>query len=423
MLYYARGNARDTLGEDDLRKGLFETLDRLGPRRRVLAVPPDITRLHSRAGELTRFAHEYYGERLAAVLPAIGTHEPVSAEHIRRMFPGVPADRFRVHDWRGGLVTLGEVPASVIREVSEGRLDLPWPVSLDRLLVEGGFDLILSLGQVVPHEVAGMAGYTKNLLIGTGGRETIHRSHYLGAVIGMERIMGRADNPVRQVFDQGARFLAGLPIVHALTVVSPDAAGDSACRGLFTGDDRECYTRAAALAREANVTLLDRPMRKAVVWLDPHEYRSTWLGNKAIYRTRMALADGGELVVLAPGLREFGEDREIDRLIRRYGYVGTPQVLERVREEPELQASLGTAAHLIHGSAEGRFTVTYCPGNLSREEIEGVGYRWADLAQMVHRYDPARLREGLNRLPDGEEVWFISHPGLGLWAVRERFET
>ena len=293
MLYHARGGAGEALGAGDLRKGLFAALDRLGPRRRVLAIPPDITRLHSQAGLLTTFVHEYYGERLAAVLPAIGTHEPVSPEQMGRMFPGVPPALFRVHDWRGGLATLGEVPAAKVRELSGGKVEYPWPIQVDRLLVEGGFDLILSLGQVVPHEVAGMAGYSKNLLVGTGGFDAIHRSHFLGAVVGMERIMGRVDNPVRALFDQAEPHLARLPLVYALTVVAPGADGRPVCRGLFVGDDRESYVRAATLAREVNVILLDEPLRKVVVRLDPGEFRTTWLGNKAVYRTRLALADGG----------------------------------------------------------------------------------------------------------------------------------
>jgi hypothetical protein len=137
----------------------------------------------------------------------------------------------------------------------------------------------------------------------------------------------------------------------------------------------------------------------------------------------MAMADGGELVILAPGLREFGEDHEIDRLIRKYGYRGTPATLAATRANPELQQNLSAAAHLIHGSSEGRFGITYCPGQLSRAEIEGVGFKWADLAATTRRYDPARLRDGWNTLPDGERIFYISNPALGLWAYRGRFSA
>jgi nickel-dependent lactate racemase len=401
-----------------LKQAFFRTLESLGPRRKVLAVPPDITRFHSRAGELTCLAREFYGDRLTHILPALGTHQPMTAAELDAMYPGIPHTLFSAHDWRNGLVTLGEVPASFIREQSEGKLDFSWPVQIDRLLVEGGFDLILSLGQVVPHEVAGVAGYNKNLLIGTGGAESINRSHYLSAVYGMERLMGRADNPVRRVLNYASdRFLSKLPIVYGLTVVS-----GGALRGLFIGDDVECFQKAAALSLDLNFTMLNEPIRKAVVYLNPAEFKSTWIGNKAIYRTRMAMADGGELVVLAPGVRQFGEDRAIDALIRKYGYNGTPATLRAVESNADLAGSLSAAAHLIHGSSEGRFTITYCPGHLSREEVEAAGFRYAPLDPMLERYDPARLSDGYQTVA-GEKIFFISNPALGLWAHAARFSA
>jgi nickel-dependent lactate racemase len=341
---------------------------------------------------------------------------------IAAMFGDVPRDRFRVHDWRNGLVTLGEVPAAFLREQSEGKLDFTWPAQVDRLLVEGGFDLILSIGQVVPHEVIGMANYNKNIFVGTGGSEGIHKSHFLGAVYGMERIMGRADNPVRRVLNYASdNFARHLPIVYVQTVVAKNERGQLAVRGLFVGDDAECFERAAELSLKVNFVMLDAPIRKAVVYLDPAEFKSTWLGNKSIYRTRMALADDAELIVLAPGVREFGEDPAIDQLIRKYGYVTTPEVLEAVRTNADLAANLSAAAHLIHGSSEGRFRITYCPGHLSKQEIEGVNFRFGDLEQMMKRYNPATMTDGPN-LINGEEVFFVSNPALGLWAHRGRFE-
>ncbi|HEY9593321.1 MAG TPA: D-mannonate epimerase, partial [Spirochaetia bacterium] len=278
-------------------------------------------------------------------------------------------------------------------------------------------------GQVVPHEVVGMAGYSKNIYIGTGGAEAINKSHYLGAVYGMERMMGRADTPVRAVLDEAEkRFGGALPIVHVLTVVGREADGGLAVKGLYVGDGREVFERACALSVQVNVTVLDAPLPKVVVSLDPDEFKSTWLGNKAIYRTRMAIADGGELVVLAPGVRRFGEDHGIDAIIRRYGYFITPRILELVEENDDLKASLGVAAHLIHGSSEGRFTITYCPGGLSKAEVEKAGFRYGDLAETSARYDPRRLREGWNELPDGERVYFISNPAVGLWASRGKLE-
>lgn len=412
----AAGSESRELSPRDLKETLFRALDALGPRRKVLAIPPDFSRFRSRAGELTRLAWEYYGDRLTHILPAVGTHMPMSHREIETMFPGIPRGLFCLHDWRGGLANLGEVPAGFVSSESEGRLDFAWPVEVDRLLVEGGFDLILSLGQVVPHEVAGMANYNKNVLIGVGGAAGIHRSHYLGAVYGMERIMGRADNPVRRVLNYASHRIANrLPVVYVLTVV-----GGGAVRGLFIGDDIDCFEQACGLSLRISLTILDRPIRKAVVYLDPAEFKSTWIGNKAIYRLRMAMADGGELIVLAPGVKQFGEDAAIDALIRKYGYGGTAAVQRAVDENPDLAENLGAAAHLIHGSPEGRFRVTYCPGSLARREIESVGFAFADLASMVERYDPARLVDGVN-IVDGEEIYFVSNPGQGLWAHRGRF--
>jgi nickel-dependent lactate racemase len=319
-------------------------------------------------------------------------------------------------------VPLGEVPAPFIHEVSEGRLDFPIQVAVNRLLADGGWDLILSVGQVVPHEVAGIAGHSKNIFIGAGGSDLINKSHWLGAVYGIERVMGRADTPVRRVLAYASEhFGRRLPVVYLLTVRARGAGGRLVTRGLFAGDDAACFRAAAELCRRVNLDRLDRAPRCVVVYLDPLEFKSTWLGNKAVYRTRMAIADGSELIVLAPGVRTFGEDPAIDALIRRHGYRGTPATLEQVHRQPELAANLSAAAHLIHGSSEGRFTITYCPGHLGRAEVEGVGYRYADLPEMLHRYPPEQMCEGWNQLPGGEEVFYISNPALGLWGTADRF--
>ncbi|MGD0292609.1 MAG: D-mannonate epimerase [Terracidiphilus sp.] len=420
-LYCAVGSADTDLTPQQLNDLLVEGLAKLGPRNKVLAVPPDQTRAHSRAGDLTRYAWQHYGDRMKAVLPALGTHVPMIPKQIAAMYGDMPLDLFKVHNWRTDIETLGEVPAEFIREQSEGKLSYVYPAQVNKLISRGGFDLILSIGQVVPHEVSGMANYNKNILVGTGGRDGINRSHYLGAVYGMERIMGRAANPVRSVLNYAAdHFLNDLPIVYVQTVVSRRPDGGLAVRGLYIGDNIECFNLAAALSLKVNFEMLDEPIKKAVVYLDPEEFHSTWLGNKAIYRTRMALADGAELVVLAPAVKEFGEDKTIDALIRKYGYRGTPATLKAVEANDDLANDLSAAAHLIHGSSEGRFRITWCPGHLSKEEVEGVGFGYGDLNAMLKRYDPGKLSLGVNKV-GGEEIFFISNPGLGLWAHRSRF--
>lgn len=421
-LYCAVGDVDVDLSPAELTELLSQALHKRGRCERVLAVPPDITRLHSQAGVLTSTAHRILGDRLKAVLPAIGTHSAMSPAQIDHMYPGIPHGLFHVHNWRTDVETLGEVPAEFIHQQSEGKLNFAWPAQVNKLISRGGFDLILSIGQVVPHEVIGMANYNKNILVGTGGRLGINRSHYLGAVYGMERIMGRADTPVRAVLNYASdKFLRDVPIVYVQTVVGRRSDGDLAVRGLFIGDDVECFYRAAALSVKVNFEMVEKPIRKAVVFLDPREFHSTWLGNKAVYRTRMALADGADLIVLAPAVREFGEDKTIDALIRKYGYHGTPATLKAVEENEDLAAELGAAAHLIHASSEGRFRITWCPGELSREEIEGVGFGYSDLGTMKKRYDPEKLSHGWNRV-DGEEIFFIANPGLGLWAHASRLQ-
>lgn len=419
-LYCATGAADRELSSAQLHALLHDSLTKLGARQRVLVVPPDITRFHSHAGDLTRFAWQFYGDRINTILPALGTHAPMSPDQIARMFGDIPHDLFRAHSWRTDIETLGEVPAEFIREQSEGKLNYSWPAQVNRLVSRGDFDLILSLGQVVPHEVIGMANFNKNILIGTGGRESINRSHYLGAVYGMERIMGRAINPVRNVLNYASdRFLKHLPIVYVLSVVASRPDGRSVVRGLYVGDDLECFQLAADLSLKVNFEMVDEPIRKAVVYLNPDEFHSTWLGNKAIYRTRMAMADDGELIILAPGVKEFGEDKAIDSLIRKYGYRGTPATLVAVDDNADLAGDLSAAAHLIHGSSEGRFGITWCPGHLTQQEIENVGFSYGEIGSMLNLYDPKKLTQGYNRVND-EEIFFIPNPGLGLWAHRAR---
>lgn len=427
MLYFEIGSTEHELSAEDLRAGLLEALDKMGHKNKVLAIPPDYTRLPSRAGELTEMAWQYYGDRLTDVLPALGTHTPMTDAQIAHMFGSMPGSLIREHDWRNDVVTVGMVPAEFVKEVSGGAVDFEWPAQVNRLLIEGNFDLILSIGQVVPHEVVGMANYNKNIFVGTGGVEGINKSHFIGAAFGMEKMMGHADTPVRRIFNYASEhFTNHLAIVYVQTVVGLDKTdGKIKTRGLFIGDDFEVFDKAASLALLVNFEMLDKPLKKVVVYLDPTEFKSTWLGNKSIYRTRMAIDDDGELIVLAPALKEFGEDKEIDRLIRKYGYLGTPATLKSCSDNEELRNNLSAAAHLIHGSSEDRFSITYCPGkgegNLTRAEIESIGFKYADLDEMMLKYEPAKLRDGFNIMADGEEIFYISNPALGLWAFKDRF--
>ena len=421
MIYFKSGSEKTVLDSKDLESGIISALEKLGIRKKVLVVPPDCTRFHSRAGELTRYVYRFYKDFLKDILPALGTHSPMTDSQIGEMFKGVPKSLFRVHDWRKDVVTAGTVPGEFVSEITDGALNYSWPAQLNRLVFEGGHDLILSVGQVVPHEVAGMANYNKNLFMGTGGPEGINKSHFIGAVYGMERIMGKANNPVRSLLNYAsANFTRHLPIVYIHTVIGRDESEELVVRGLYIGDDEEVFRLAADLSLKVNLTVLEKPLKKVVASLGPAEFKSTWLGNKSIYRTRMAMADNGELIILAPGLKEFGEDTEIDRLIRKYGYRGTPSTLKSLKENKELNNNLSAAAHLIHGSSEGRFSITYCPGSLTREEIESVNFSYCDLNEMLKKYNPKKMKDGFNIMDDGEEIFYISNPALGLWTSKQR---
>ncbi len=420
-----RGGVDLAIPDADLREMVAGTLSKIGGNlNKVLLIPPDFTRFNSYAGPITAMVYEMLrGRALVDIIPALGTHAPMTTQEIRAMFgPDIPLDAFVVHDWRRDVVRKGVVPGELLREWSNGKVDYEVGVDVNRILFRG-YDLILSIGQIVPHEVVGMANYTKNLLVGVGGAEIINKSHFLGAACNMERIMGQADSPVRRLFNYGVKeFLGDLPVCYMLTVMARNQiSGKMEMRGFFAGDDEECFLKGCALSQKTNLELLEQQLSKVIVYLDPEEFKSTWLGNKAVYRTRMALADNGELIVLAPALREFGEDKEIDRLIRKYGYRGTPATLRAVEEHDDLKNNLSAAAHLIHGSSEGRFKITYCPGpKVSRNEIEGVGFKYGNLDEISRRYRTDSLKDGMN-IVDGEEVFYISNPALGLWAWQNKF--
>ena len=387
--------------------------------KKVLIVPPDITRLNSGAGLITALYYELLENIHVDVLPALGTHKPMTRkEQITFFGDRIPPERFLIHEWRGGVSKIGEIPGDYVKEVSYGLMDEKIDIEISNYLLDPSYDLILSIGQVVPHEVAGMANYTKNIVVGCGGSQIINQSHMLGACHGMESIMGKDHSPVRKVFDYAEEFfISKLPLLYILTV-TVNSGNNTDIIGLYIGKERSGFTSAVKLSQKNNIVYMDAPIKTFVVWLDEHEFHSTWLGNKAIYRTRMAIADGGHLIILAPGIRMFGEDAENDRIIRKFGYIGKEKILSLCKTEPELQNNLSAAAHLIHGSSEGRFKVTYATCKLKKEEIEGVAFDYIPLDEAMKKYDPKKLKQGINRLPDGEEIYYIENPAMGLWTVK-----
>lgn len=414
----------DDINDLQMKNALEESLSGLGKDlKKILLLPPDFTRCHSQAGKITAMYYDILKDTCHVdIMPAIGTHMPMTHEEIEKMYgKDMPKERFIVHDWRNDIVKIGEVPGSYIKEISEGLLNFSIDVEVNHRLVNSEYDLIISIGQVVPHEIVGMANYSKNIFVGCGGKNMINNSHFLGAVYGMEKIMGRDNTPVRGVYDYAQQhFLADIPLIYVLTVISQDQ-GENRLSGLFIGRERKVFEEAVKLSQEKNIVFLKQPLKKAVVYLEPEEFKTTWVGNKAIYRTRMAIADNGHLIIIAPGVRQFGEDKGIDSLIRKYGYVGRDKILSYTNENVDLQSNLSAAAHLIHGSSDGRFKITYATDKLTKQEVESVGFEYMPLEDALKTYDINKLRDGFNTLESGEEIFYVSNPALGLWADKSKF--
>jgi len=411
------------------RRLVAEAQERIAPSlKRVLLLPPDLTRAHSGAGKVTEWIYQEIMAREpnahVRVIPTLGQHVPHTEAENKWMFGSIPNEIILPHDWRGGVSHVGEIPASLVRETTQGVADWPIPVDLNSTLIDEPWDLIVNIGHVVPHEVLGFANHNKNYFIGLGGKETICASHIAAAVYGIENNLGCLVTPLRACYNHAEEtLLEHLPDVYFQIVMQRDPQNRLVTSGIFVGDDLETYLRAARLSREQNITTFDKPVKKAVAVMQADEFRATWVANKAVYRTRMAIADGGELLIIAPGVERFGEQPEVDALIRKYGYKGTPRTLALYKTEADMQAIPHGVAHLIHGSSEGRFTITYAPGHLSKEEIEEVGYQYADVTGMQKRYDPAVMKEGWNTMPDGEEVFYISTPSAGLWSTEAKLNN
>jgi len=390
--------------------------------KRVLLLPPDLTRAHSGAGWITETLYKALPATCDThVIPTLGQHVPHTPKENAWMFGSIPNERIHAHDWRGGCTRVGVIPASIVKEKTGGVADWEIPVDLNTMLMNEKWDLIINVGHVVPHEVLGFANHNKNYFIGLGGKDTICAAHMASATYGIENNLGKLITPTRAIFNWAEdKFLGHLPDVYLQVVMQRDPQNKLVHSGVYVGDDLETYLAAARRSKAQNITVFDEPIKKVVAVMQADEFRSTWVANKAVYRTRMVMADGGELLILAPGLERFGEQDDVDQFIRKYGYCGTPKCMNMYRDNADMQDLAHATAHLLHGSSEGRFTIRYAPGHLTADEIEGVNFEYADLQEMLKRYDPAKMKEGWNTMPDGERVFFISTPSAGLWATRAK---
>jgi len=425
MPWFYKESSEITRGEkQELMQRLMEEASKRITKnfRKVLLLPPDLTRYPSGAGELTEMFYKLLPKNCEVdVIPTLGQHVPHTEEENKWMFPSIPLKCFHPHDWRSGNKLLGEVSADYVKEVSKGKADWPIPIEINKMVVENKYDLVVNIGWVVPHEVLGFSNHNKNYFIGLGGKETICASHMMAACCGIENNLGQIITPLRACYNKAEEdFLGDLPDVYVLIVTRRNVEGRLVTTGLYVGDDLETYLLAAQRSREQNITVFDEPVKKIVTIMAADEFRSGWVANKAIYRTRMAVADGGELLIMAPGMERFGEQPEVDALIRKYGYRPTPVIMEQFRKNKDMQDLRHATAHLIHGSSEGRFTITYAPGKMSKEEIEGVGFHYADLSESLKKYNPEKMKEGWNTMPNGEKIYFISSPAAGLWSTKEK---
>jgi nickel-dependent lactate racemase len=422
MEIYLKSNDSNGLSKKQIIDALNKSIEGLNLKK-VLLVPPDFTRFHSNAGFITNKYYHLLKEKgiTVHILPALGTHEEMNNLECEEMYGNIPYDEFIYHNWRTDVISVGEVPQAFISEITEGLWNQPVGLEVNKLIMDPSYDLILSIGQVVPHEVIGMANHAKNILVGCGGKTTINQSHMIGAVYGMEKMMGKDHTPVRRLLDYAMENqLKNRPIVFVLTVTTA-IKNDITTHGLFISEKRSALEQAILLSQEKNINFVEKGIKKCIVYLDPKEFKSTWLGNKSVYRTRMAVATNGELIVLAKGVTKFGEDKKIDELIRKYGYVGRLKVLDLFHQNDDLKQNMSAAAHLIHSSSDDRFKITYAVENITLDEVKGVNFNAILYSDAIKKYDPEKLKPGWNILEDQEEVFYIPNPALGLWIDKNRF--
>ena len=311
-------------------KSATECLNRICKNpKKVLLLPPDITRAHSGAGWITELFYNYFAQMADVyVIPTLGQHVPHTIEQNKWMFGSIPESKILKHDWKKDGKKLGTIPADYVEKITQGRANWEIPISINRTVLEGNWDLIINVGHVVPHEVLGFANHNKNYFIGLGGKDTICASHMAAACYGIENNLGLLVTPLRHCYNKAENeFLSHLPHVYIQVVMAYNKEGNLVHTGFYCGDDLDTYLLAAKQSMAENITIVP-PLKKVVAIMQGDEFFSTWVANKAVYRTRKAMADGGELIIIAPGLKRFGEQDEVDKIIRKYGYSGTEKVMK-----------------------------------------------------------------------------------------------
>ncbi len=333
---------------------VHQALDVIQPGERVLAIIPDKTR-DDNTHQLFPVASEFLNKRGVALFDALvaqGTHPPMSESQKLSKIGGAGfSGQLFDHRWDQPeeLITLGELSAETVSDLTDGLISQAVPVSLNKLLAPGIYDTVIVFGATVPHEVAGFAGGAKYFFPGVAGPELTHTTHWLGALAGIENIIGRVDTPTRRLIE-AATDLVPARIISLNTVVSRND-GELVTYALFAGDIREAFRRATEVSRRVHIRYTDRKYKRVVALLDPH-YDELWVGGKASYKLGAIIEEGGELIIYAPHLTKLSETH--GALIEKYGYAPLESVRDMLGVSPELRENLCIAAHLAHVAYAGR---------------------------------------------------------------------
>jgi lactate racemase len=413
MSVIGSGNPHQFLTEDQVKAVIIQGLDSLSlTGKRVLFIIPDSTRTMP----LPLFFREITGQLMGKArqldfLVALGTHPAMSAEALLRLV-GISAEekaskyanvQLLNHAWKDpqSLTLLGSIPSSEILELSNGLLEMEVPVRLNRRILE--YDQIIICGPVFPHEVVGFSGGNKYFFPGIAGSDIIDFTHWLGALITSYTAIGTKDTPMRRVINRAA---AMIPVPrHALcSVVSHEGIS-----GVFFGTPEEAFSAAADLSAQVHVHWIATPYRQ-VLSVMPSMYDEIWVGAKGMYKMEPAIADGGEVIIYAPHIREFSVVH--GKVIREIGYHVRDYFVkqwERFKDYP-----WGVLAHSTHlrgiGSYENgiehpRIQVTLATA-IPEEECRRVNLGYCNPASIHPQEWSGREAEGVLLVPRAGEYLY-----------------
>jgi nickel-dependent lactate racemase len=407
------GYADRYLGADEVRDIVHAGLDAIAPDgKRILFIIPDGTRTMPMP-QMFGLLRDHIGARAKAMdfLIALGTHQPMDdaalSAHLGVAVQNGLAGTSRVinHAWDkpATFITIGTIAASEIAELSGGRLAQDVPVSLNRIIFD--YDHIVICGPVFPHEVVGFSGGNKYFFPGIAGAEVINFTHWLGALITNYEVIGSGYTPVRAVIDRAASMVKVPTSCFGLVVTALGTAG------LYFGDARAVWEKASALSSQRHIVWLDRPM-KTVLSVMPSMYADIWTAGKGMYKIEPAVADGGEVIIYAPHIREVSVTH--GRILEEVGY----HCRDYFTAQPERFAKYpgGVLAHSTHVKGMGKYdkatgvetprvTVTLATG-ISEERCRRINLGYRDPASIDIAAWQGREAEGILVVPRAGEMLY-----------------